>query len=590
MHQDESRGHHFLSPPGPTHSTEDVRVRYAYSYERQSEDYPEGVDAQYLENAQLAASHGYTIPNTPEFRFNDNDTSGVTKARQGLNRLLTIVRSGEGRGERVYVRNRKRLGRFLNPKRHAYYEVEFADHGAPIVYSNRKSQPTDFEHDTSPAVVGEYLMDAMEGLEARGDRLHTLTESNKGTRLWTRNGFYTLKRPFYATQRWLADTKTGALIQPVPFDGTIKDDRCRYKLAWATDGSVQVVRDIFGWIAQGKSLRAIAHMLTARGEPPPSARYARAYRRHGNGWHPQVVGAIARNPIYMGDLVLNRTVKRYRGQEAAHRDRMLLDAYGKVLVPDFIADPPIACADWHAVQDILNGTAAACTRTVGRRASQGEFVLSGVLRCGHCEQSYSGHRRPPHRAGQPVSRYYRHHTPASPHLPRCTHKVAYVRAETLESAVLALVDQVLLDPALADHVQQEVTRLTSQAETTARVSDAAALRTTLAKQQQALDNVNYRLSMPGTEPADIASLQRVKEQLAREVGATERELKAIDAEAERLAHVQAAQPARSAERLALRARFEAATLAERKRILAMIVERIVIDAVTGRVEVRARAG
>lgn len=63
-----------------------------------------------------------------------------------------------------------------------------------------------------------------------------------------------------------------------------------------------VVREVFGWYAQGVSQTAIAQRLNERGEPSPAARKGRAQTL----WRASTIGAMLRNAMYQGTLVQGR--------------------------------------------------------------------------------------------------------------------------------------------------------------------------------------------------------------------------------------------------------------------------------------------
>lgn len=97
---------------------------------------------------------------------------------------------------------------------------------------------------------------------------------------------------------------------------------------------------------------AIAHQLRAEHAPAPSA-----------GWGHPAVHRVLTNPTYLGRI-------RWRDQ-------------------DFISthEPPIDQSTFDQAQAILTERSADASR---RRANRSDFLLSGVIRCGHCGRAYIG--------------------------------------------------------------------------------------------------------------------------------------------------------------------------------------------------------
>lgn len=74
-----------------TAASADAGEKIAASYGRKSNEDDEGLKAQHLLNEQRADRDGYVIPRTHAFRFDDDDTSGVSKRRRGFDRLLALI-------------------------------------------------------------------------------------------------------------------------------------------------------------------------------------------------------------------------------------------------------------------------------------------------------------------------------------------------------------------------------------------------------------------------------------------------------------------------------------------------------------------
>ncbi|WP_310568602.1 recombinase family protein [Gemmatimonas sp.] len=425
-------------------------VRLAFSYARQSEEFPDGIRRQHEENARVAAGLGFAIPDTPEFRYSDDETSGRLKSRDAFNRMLDRIASESKPASALFIRERSRIGRWNDPRRHDYYAVYFADRGVPIVESC-DPQWVDWDNDTSDEVTLRFLHSTLKSIQSRNERIEIVKRTNRGTRAHIKQGFYSLKAPYYATDRWVAWAHTREPILKLDPGVSYVREGCAIILRWATDGSVQVVRDIFGWILGGRSLGWIAAELTRKCVPPPGARYNTA--RVDGPWHKELVRKIARNPIYRGDLLYGRTSQRFRGQEAVLAPQAQNDAFGKILYLDFLSDPPLSRGDFEAVQERLE---ANLYQHEARSRTKRNYPLSGVLVCASCRRGLHGFGSAPNRVGQ-VRTYYRHSMTRGEGS-QCPHENRYIAAAPVDSALVNIVHDALASDRLQQLVASEVTR------------------------------------------------------------------------------------------------------------------------------------
>ncbi|WP_309669866.1 recombinase family protein [Gemmatimonas sp.] len=424
--------------------------RLAFSYARQSEEFPDGIRRQHEENARVAAGLGFTIPDTPEFRYSDDETSGKLKSRDAFNRMLERVTSESKPACALFIRERSRIGRWNDPRRHDYYAVYFADRGVPIVESC-DPQWVDWDNDTSDEVTLRFLHSTLKSIQSRNERIEIVRRINRGTRAHIKQGFFSLKAPYYATDRWVAWAHTREPILKLDPGVSYEREGCAIILRWATDGSVQVVRDIFGWILTGRSLGWIAAELTRRHVPPPGARYNRV--RINGPWRKELVRNIARNPIYRGDLLYGRTSKRFRGQEAVLAPHAHNDAFGKILYVDFLLNPPLSRGDFDAVQERLDQNV--CQHEARSRKKR-EYPLSGLVTCASCRRALTGFCSPPTRVGH-VRVYYRHSKTRGEGR-TCPHENRYILAEPVEAALKSIVYDALSVDRLQHLIASEVTR------------------------------------------------------------------------------------------------------------------------------------
>jgi Site-specific recombinases, DNA invertase Pin homologs len=422
-----------------------MSVRYACSYERQSLSDDMGIDEQYRENCQRAREHGYLIPNDPKFRFSDNDVSGVTANRGEFQRLIQVVESGDAPFERVYVKDKTRLGRFDDPRQHTYYEMHLKMNGAPLRYSDKAS---DVDHIADgDDGIGHALTDVIDNHFTSKERKQFRARVAKGRRNLVINGFYVGAIAPYGTERWLA-TASGALKQPIMPNGSIRQQEHHYKLCWATNGTLDIVREIFQRLANGESAHGIAADLTRRGLPTP----AQVQKKRGcqDGiWFSKTVTSIASNSIYIGVYVFRRT--RSSKEPVAHTESKVNDD-APIRFEGFISDPPIDSDTWALVQQRLSGH-----RTVvhQRRSAMPDYPLSGLLRCTGCGQRFFGFTST--KAFPTRRRYYRHDTHAWQGRPACQWVHSYIRADEVEPPTLDVINTLLEDDRVVDLWNEQTT-------------------------------------------------------------------------------------------------------------------------------------
>lgn len=188
-----------------------ARPRFAASYARKSDQDSDGIEAQHEITRRAAARDGYEIPD--ELCFSDDHTSGVTTSRNGLDTLIQLIESGSAPFEAIYVRNRKRLGRWNDPGMHDYLRIHMSRFGVTLRYAEGVNP--DYTKGMDPEVVVQSLFDRMETIDASTERAETRRRVMTGTRRRVVQGFWPGSIAPYATQRWLANLATGKLIRPV---------------------------------------------------------------------------------------------------------------------------------------------------------------------------------------------------------------------------------------------------------------------------------------------------------------------------------------------------------------------------------------
>jgi site-specific DNA recombinase len=241
---------------------------------------------------------------------------------------------------------------------------------------------------------------------------------------------------------------------------------CQAHLVLSTPDRVRVVKDIFTWCIDGVGFKGIAARLNNAGVP--SAK--------GNLWSFTTIKSLLENPVYRGDVVWNRrTESKFYRVHGGRADRMKRreDQARPVLLPEeewiTVKDgvPAIVSrSDWDRAQVmVLRRTRA----RGGRGWEKGRWLLSGVLKCGHCGQAMWGDRK---RQGRAPGR-----TPTVSHYYNCAGRRRYgkancptpgsVRAEPLERWVLDKVaglvfaDKSGVEEAIEQFVQKAIGRPTN---------------------------------------------------------------------------------------------------------------------------------
>lgn len=408
----------------------------AASYARKSTADDPGLKAQHLVNVQKAGADQYVIPESSQFRFEDDETSGRTTSREDLDRLIEVVTSGEAPFDRVYIKDKTREGRFADPRFHFFLQVLFELHGVRICYSDRDVQ-LDFSRGMTPDMFGLFLKDVLDGVMASEELTRLIKRITEGSRIWVMKGFFPGARPPYALERWYADEQTGEIIEPVDEHAIVRRPGQRFKLRFRRDESVGVVKEIFDRLDAGESLAQVANRLNHRGVRSPA----------GRSWGSEAIRRIARNPIYCGTLVWGRTT---RVSEPVDVAKARIDGEEPILVRDFVPDAPISEAQFERVQRLLDGNIERWDR---RRRSAPSYPLSGLLECAICGASWCGNTRP---SGL---RYYTHQASPANYDGRCPNRFRNLHAEAVEDAVARLFSDLLDDEGLRRATEDAVSQL-----------------------------------------------------------------------------------------------------------------------------------
>ncbi|MCX5762897.1 MAG: recombinase family protein, partial [Gemmatimonadetes bacterium] len=251
-----------VSPPaGGQPGTTTRPVRYAISYARKSSTDDIAVVDQHAFNAKRAAAEGYIIPDDPKFRFSD-DISGKHQSRAGLDQLRRWLAKRESPATRVYVRDMSRLSRVSQLTFFPSLVHEFSECGVEMCISTKTPTLCSYDISKSPSALGDFATDMIHG--ARGaEELQDITlRTTGGTRDRIGHGFFPGRAPF-ATQRYVADKRTGTFLAQAPVTGTLRFANSAFKLQW-DQTLLPWVHHIFDRLEKGASAALVADELNEK--------------------------------------------------------------------------------------------------------------------------------------------------------------------------------------------------------------------------------------------------------------------------------------------------------------------------------------
>lgn len=447
----------------------------AAAYARKSSDNSPSLKVQLRTTVQAAQDDGFHVPNSENFRFGDNDVSGVRDKRPGFDALKSIVASDHTPFTHLYVRNAKRFGRWTDPRKRIYWHMWFEGHGVKVVYV--KGTNVDVDDKIEPDDFGDLLVDFVESFQAAQERDEIRWRTSHGRRGWFINGFWPNGNQPYGTERWLASVEDGSFIQRVKKGERIRRPDCHFRLRWADDGSKETVARIFRAIdEEGASYREVARRLTSDDVPPPKG-------TAGDKWHPTTVRRIAKNPIYKGDAVWGRTTSGDEEPVPAEEATADPDEGGPILYRNFIPDPPVSRERFQSVQEVVKDRA----ENGKGRPPQARYLLSGLLRCAYCGASWGGHTSS--KKENTRRTYYRHtHRVDCPDADR-----KYIRSSVMEDAVLRRLLVGLDQTDLNNRIRRELKKIQGDQKAKERRDQIDKLETGLKRDREALDRAQEEM-------------------------------------------------------------------------------------------------
>lgn len=486
--------------------------KIAAVYARKSDDDDAGIQTQIKMNVRAAEDDGFTVPEGVNFRFADNEVSGTTSTRQGLDRLIELVLSSRTPFSRVYVRDVTRWGRWDDPRERYYFEKLLERNGVRIRYL--KGVNVELDDGVEADDIGHLLHDFIETVFASKERRETRWRSRTGKRARFIAGYWPFGPAPYGTERWLADAETRELIAPVRPGQTVERANCHYRLNWADDGSKQVVARIFRWVdEENLSYREIAQRLTQADVTPPSGDPAAS-------WNGTTVRQIARRPIYRGDAVFGRTVSDddpVPAEDAKAEPEDNRPILYREFMPD---DPPVSRDRYQRVQKIANKREE---KNPGPPADP-KYLLSGLLECGHCGAPWSG------MADTDPSRHYyrhsyRHECPDT--------NTTYIRTSTVDDAVFSQVLKGIDNDDLNCRIRDKLNRLRGSDRAEKRSREINSLEQQIDQDRAALERAFEQAAFASTEEA-LQAHQNVVQKTEQRLKTQKKELENLRQEEQRL--------------------------------------------------------
>ena len=499
-------------------------VKPAACYARKSTADDIGVTRQMELCRERAAVDGYVIPDNSLFSFGDDMTSGAAATRLDFDRLIDLVASGDAPFGMVFVKDQTRFGRYDDPGEHFVNLHRLMKAGVKVTFLSSSNS-------YDPTNGGEFMAEAARAYFAREERQALISRVTGGLVGSVSKGLYP-GNPLFGLQRWYACKRSAEARAPVDEARVAPGKDESYVLRWAEDGSLDTVRAMFEWCAEGQSLRAIARRLVE----DPKVLNVNGKR----SWSANTVRGILRNPIYQGDLL-------WRREEACHplddpevvegvRDAML-GCRKPFRVRGFLSDPPVSADLFRNVQDVLDGNRNAHGKRVGRKRSSPRHLLSGVVICTICGGRYHGFTS---RGGL---HYYRHGRVPQDQ-PNCLAKNRYRRAETLDGPVQELVSELLMEDRFADAARRAVQDVVARedARTSEREHEA------IVRERKAIEGRIDRLSDELgclTSPAALDRLRKSIDGMGRKLDVLQERERSLGNRSRELLEVERSLPALS---------------------------------------------
>jgi len=498
------------------------------SSDRQKENHT--IDSQLSALVQYAESHAYLVP--PEWRFQDEGYSGATLLRPGLEALRDLAAAGQIEAALVYSPDRL-------SRKYAYQVLlaeELARGGVELVFLK------------APAGVTpeDQLLVQFQGMIAEYERAQIAERSRRGKRHRAQQGSVNVLSGAPYGYRYVKKSDTAAAY---------------YQIVELEAAVVRLVYEVY--TQQGLSINAIARMLNERQIPT---------RTETTRWERSTVWGLLRNPAYRGRACYGKTELRPRqritrplrqrkglaSRDSANHERPRQD-WIEIAVPALVSEETFALAQEQLEQN----------RRHSPRRTIEPTLLQGMLVCERC--GYGLYRTSTQTSARRLYYYRCIGSDAYRHLEGAVCDNPPVRQDQLDAVVWNEVMRLLEDPGV---IQQELNRRL----------EAAKNADPLKQRQEQLRRDDARLAK-GMDRLLIAYQEGLAslEQLRSRMPELRKQHQAVQAELQSLETVAADQTKylRLAETLAdfrarLRERAETLDMAERQRVLRLLVKEVLV--------------
>jgi site-specific DNA recombinase len=510
------------------------------SSDRQKENHT--ISSQVAALVEYADTHGYLVPS--EWRFQDEGYSGATLLRPGLEALRDLAAAGHIQAALVFSPDRL-------SRKYAYQVLlieELSRCGVEVVFLKAPSGET----------PEDQLLVQFQGMIAEYERAQIVERSRRGKRHRAQQGSINVLSGAPYGYRYMKKSDTMAAYYEV------------------LESEAAVVRLVYErYTQQGLSINAIARMLNQAQIPT---------RNGTTRWERSTVWGMLRNPAYCGRACYGKTELRPRqritrslrqrngiaSRNSANHERPRQD-WIEIAVPALISEQTFALAQEQLEQN---------KRHSPRRTLE-PSLLQGMLVCERC--GYGLYRTSTQTSARRIYYYRCIGSDAYRHLKGAVCENPPIRQDQLDAVVWTEVLRLLEDPKI---IQEELNRRLEAARNT----------DPLKRRQEQLHRDHARLSksMDRLLTAYQDGLMSL-EQLRCRMPELRRQDQAIQAELQSLETAAADQTKylRLVETLGdfrgrLRARADTLDVAERQKILRLLVKEVFVgrDTITVRHSIR----
>jgi site-specific DNA recombinase len=376
----------------------DVDGKPAYAYIRVSSDEQAergyGLQRQIEHCHEVARDKGYRI--SWDMIYFDDYTGFEFEERPALSQLRKEYQNGK-RADTIVIEHLDRLSR--NSDWHQGYLLwEMEQHGLQAVFWKA------FNSRVERSVMGAVAQDAMEQARQR------MLEGNINK---AKSGKVTAKTPAYGLKFVDSQGNEGHTA--------IKDRH----YALRDDIETETVRTIYKRVAAGDAIRRVAGDLNENGVRPPG---------RSKMWTPELIRVLIKNPVYRGDFYASRWAVIKEGQKDKRRVLRPESEWIHVTVPAIVSHEI-----WQQANDML-----AKNKQTSSRNAKHSYLLTGLIKCAHCDLAYHGNFDKRRKEHYKDLRYYRCSQPYEFTERECDN--TSIQCDVLDNAVWSIVCDALLKP------------------------------------------------------------------------------------------------------------------------------------------------